>query len=258
MAREEFFQSVREAVRFAAPTVDIYNVYTDPKALAKVLRRTAQWLNPNSVKGFQPQDYKDLPPAQQQELTDAVAAFLELAERFVRSPAVATFEVIGGFFRLNDLAAEVTDHPSMFYTAREPRKALPHFLRIIKIVQELIRAEWLGAVNKLVGDAEVWSASRHWITKRDDKEIAEDFLGTYVAPRLLIAKNASRLVLEPVARFVPGATGLADFAVLPSYDSVLISRTNHQWHVSPGEGHKPRPWSEATFQDLANRLSKRR
>ncbi len=51
MARDEFFQNVRTAIRFAAPTVDLDNPYTDPKDLARVLRGTASWLTPRSVKG---------------------------------------------------------------------------------------------------------------------------------------------------------------------------------------------------------------
>ncbi len=116
----------------------------------------------------------------------------------------------------------------------------------------------MDAVNRLVGEAEAWSVARAWVTKRDDKEIAEDLLGTYTVPRLLIAKDASRLLLEPVARFVLGGTGLVDFAILPSYDSVLISRDGDRWFVQPTTGNKRRPWSEAAFDDLANRLSKRR
>ncbi|MEO6808302.1 MAG: hypothetical protein ABI353_04235, partial [Isosphaeraceae bacterium] len=88
--------------------------------------------------------------------------------------------------------------------------------------------------------------------------ITELDLGSYTVPRLLIHAIFGRLLLDPVARFVPGATGLIDFFVIPSYDSMLIIRTPEGWFLLEGDAEGPRvPWSEQALVDAAKRLSTR-
>jgi hypothetical protein len=128
-------------------------------------------------------------------------------------------------------------------------------MTVVTTVQDILRNEWQEAMERLVRSAEEWSGRQGWDHWRDEKQISEDFLGTYKVPRLLILKGASRLVLEPVARFVPGASGLADLAVLPSYDSVSIKRSNGQWYVHPFGESGRRKWSEEVFTATATELS---
>jgi hypothetical protein len=49
-----------------------------------------------------------------------------------------------------------------------------------------VRDEWIGAVEKLVEDAENWSKKQSWAVRRDMKSLTEESLGTYTVPRLLI------------------------------------------------------------------------
>jgi hypothetical protein len=227
MARDDFFQNVRTAVRFVAPTVDTDNPYTRPQDLQRRLQEAAVWLTPESVAGFHPQDFGNLPAQQQARLRDAVDNFLAVAQ------AVP---------------------PSAPAEAGQVRKALPSFMTVVTIVQEILRQEWQAAVEQLVRSAEEWSALQGWDNRREEKQISEDFLGTYQVPRLLILKGASRLVLEPVARFVPGGSGMADLAVLPSYDSVTLTRDQGQWFVHPfGKGRR-RKWSREAFTAAATEL----
>jgi len=113
---------------------------------------------------------------------------------------------------------------------------------------EGVRDEWIAAVEQLVEDAEVWARNQDWAVRRDAKTIREDRLGQYTVPRLLIHATEGRLLLDPVARYVPGARGVVDLYVLPSYDAVMISRADHGWRLHPiGADDEPRPWSEETF-----------
>jgi len=80
-------------------------------------------------------------------------------------------------------------------------------------------------------------------------------LGQYTVPRLLIHATAGRLLLDPLARYVPGAMGAVDLYVLPSYDAAMISRTDDGWRLYPiGADDVPQPWSEETFVQTALQL----
>jgi hypothetical protein len=59
-----------------------------------------------------------------------------------------------------------------------------------------------------------------------------------------------------VARFLPGATGRIDPAVLPAYDSIAITRSRGQWLADPVGAGKRRKWSEEVFVDTATELSR--
>ena len=120
---------------------------------------------------------------------------------------------------------------------------------------EGIRDEWVASVEQLVGDAEVWARKQDWAVRRDAKTIQEDRLGQYTVPRLLIHATAGRLLLDPVARYVPGAMGAVDLYVLPSYDAVMISRADDGWRLHPiGADEIPQPWCEEAFVHTALQL----
>ena len=120
---------------------------------------------------------------------------------------------------------------------------------------EGIRDEWVASGKQLVGDAEAWARKQDWAVRRDAKTIQEDRLGQYTVPRLLIHATAGRLLLDPVARYVPGALGVVDLYVLPSYDAVMISRADDGWRLHPiGTDDVPQPWSEETFVQTALQL----
>ena len=120
---------------------------------------------------------------------------------------------------------------------------------------EQIRDEWVAAVEQLVRETEAWAQAQGWATRRDPKEATEYRLGGYTVPQLLIHAPAGRLLLDPIARYVPGALGVVEFCALPSYDSLRLARTADGWVLdSDNPGEAPRAWSEATFRDAALRL----
>jgi hypothetical protein len=120
---------------------------------------------------------------------------------------------------------------------------------------EGVRDEWVVAVEQLVRDAEAWARNQDWAVRREAKTIREDRLGQYAVPRLLIQATAGRLLLDPVARYVPGAMGVVDLYTLPSYDAVMISRTDDGWRLHPIVADDlPQPWSEESFVQTALQL----
>jgi len=221
MARDDFFLSVRNAIRFLAPALETDGAALNGNALAQRLRQATTWLTPRSVAGFKPDDFLDLPPEQRDELRHAVELFRAVAAE-VPAPDAATPEQL--------------------------EKALPSFLRIVALVQQLSRREWLDALAQLVQEAETWARKQDWATRRDTKQVTDKFLGVYEAPRLLIHTLDGRLLLEPVARYVTGANGLVELCALPSYDAVRITRADDGWDLHADAPHESvRKWSEEAF-----------
>jgi hypothetical protein len=122
---------------------------------------------------------------------------------------------------------------------------------------EQVRDEWVAAVEKLIQDAEAWSKKQDWATRRDPKTLKEKGQGEYIVPRLLIHTIDGRLLLDPIARDVMGATGLVELCVMPSYDSIKIVRFEDGWKMLPEKGDGEfTPLTEETFLATVLRLLK--
>jgi hypothetical protein len=76
----------------------------------------------------------------------------------------------------------------------------------------------------LVENTEVWAKELGWVTKRVQKRLSETLLGSYETPQVLMHAAPNLYVLDPVARFVPGAAGAFELSVQPSFDSVSLYR----------------------------------
>src|SRR4051794_38721827 len=81
---------------------------------------------------------------------------------------------------------------------------------------EAERDEWVAAVEQVVSEAEAWPTEQHWFVHRGPKTSAEDPVGSYEVPSLLIQAPAGRFVLEPMGRYIVGATGEIELSVFPS------------------------------------------
>ena len=100
---------------------------------------------------------------------------------------------------------------------------------------EAQRDDWVAAVEQVISDAEAWATEQHWFVHRTPKTIAEDDVGSYEVPTLLIRAPAGRFTLEPMGRYIIGATadgrciggamGEIEWNVYPSYEYVRIVRT---------------------------------
>jgi hypothetical protein len=57
-------------------------------------------------------------------------------------------------------------------------------------------------------------------------------LGAHEAPALLMQKETSRVLLDPVARFAPGADGVVDLYLMPVYDDIAsLYLVDGQWQL---------------------------
>ena len=117
---------------------------------------------------------------------------------------------------------------------------------------EAVKAEWLDRLNALVGEVEGWARASGWRTRRIAKTVNERRLGTYKVPVLLMEKDTVEVVLNPVARFVPGADGAVDLYVAPAYDDIasLYLEGDH-WVVHYGE--RPDPMATESVVDITPR-----
>jgi hypothetical protein len=132
---------------------------------------------------------------------------------------------------------------------------------------EALKTEWLGRLNALVGEVEGWARASGWRTRRIDKTANERRLGTYQVPVLLMEKDTVEVVLNPVARFVPGAEGAVDLYLAPAYDDIAsLYYEGGRWVVHYGERPDPavtegvvqitpRPFSEQTIRMILDGMA---
>ena len=122
---------------------------------------------------------------------------------------------------------------------------------------EAVRDEWVEAVTALMDDAERWSKARGWDVRRQTKPMYESALGSYELPRLLIHNGVGRVLLDPVARDVPGCDGAVDLLSVPDYDGLLITRSWEAWSFHDGDATAAgQPWSEEAFAQAVDRTAK--
>jgi hypothetical protein len=122
---------------------------------------------------------------------------------------------------------------------------------------EAERDEWVAAVERIADDVEAWTREQQWLVHRDWKTITEDQIGSYEVPVLTIQTFTAHLILDPIARYIIGASGRIDLCVFPSYENVLIVRTEAGWQFVTIPSTINRPWSKEAFVEIASELAKK-
>jgi len=81
------------------------------------------------------------------------------------------------------------------------------------------------------------------------KSFTEDEIGTYQLPVLTVLTSIGRVVLEPVARFVAGASGRIDLYAFPSFSQVGLVRKRGKWRFLADSDLSDlgRRWKEEDF-----------
>ena len=120
---------------------------------------------------------------------------------------------------------------------------------------EAERDEWVAAVERIVDQAEAWTREQPWFVHRDRKTITEDRIGSYEVSVLMIRTPQAPLILDPIARYVGGASGRIDFCVFPSYEYVLVVRTEAAWQFVTNPPTIDRSWSKEAFLEIAAELA---
>lgn len=83
-----------------------------------------------------------------------------------------------------------------------------------------LRDEWLNVLADLTSRVKNWAEELDWSTRQIPKKMKDSRLGSYEAPALLMRKETTCVLLDPVARFVPGADGVVDLYLMPAYDDI--------------------------------------
>jgi len=128
------------------------------------------------------------------------------------------------------------------------------------------RDNWERDTSLLADEVQAWAeqeaAARGWRVEREQKELAEEVVGgAYRVSVVSIHTPPGRLVLEPIARGVPGAQGRVDLYAWPSLFRVMLLHKSLgkgyglEWVVRTESGIDwPQPWSRETFLTLAEGL----
>lgn len=95
-----------------------------------------------------------------------------------------------------------------------------------------MRDEWLSHLRELAKQAQVWAEEHGWSTRLFPKKMEDSRLGRYEAPALMMQKDATRVLLDPVARFAPGTEGVVDLYLMPAYDDIAsLYFVNGSWQL---------------------------
>ena len=73
-------------------------------------------------------------------------------------------------------------------------------------------------VEALVETVRQWVEPHEWVTKPYPKKIRDVDRQVFEVPALFLQKGPTRVLLDPVAYDVPGAEGLVDLYLMPTYD----------------------------------------
>ena len=235
MAREEFITNLWVAARsLPAPQVRGDRGPGFDSALAAIFESADLWLTKQSVEGFDPTDFADLPEHVRETLSREVAAFLAVAEHVPPKK------------------------PAMKARSDQARK---HLEGAIEVVGSCLLKGWLSALEAMMDEAETAARGCGWHAERDDKAMIEGLLGPYRAPRLRVRSLDVGVVLDPVAYFGSGSRGVVDLLLMPTYEMVhLIVLKGGRWRMlAPHDGSsRARPFNAATFKNTVSSLAKAR
>ncbi|MBX9681663.1 MAG: hypothetical protein K2X38_23140 [Gemmataceae bacterium] len=81
---------------------------------------------------------------------------------------------------------------------------------------------WVEQLSELIVQIDGWAKNLGWSTKRIERPMEDAGIGNYKAPALVLQEpeEASRVLVEPVARSAPGTEGVVDLYLMPAYDDI--------------------------------------
>ncbi len=210
---ERFFLAVREAwSETQSPLVVSSGAALMSGQAAKVfVERSTRWLTVKTVQDYDPADFQWAEAPLQAKLRESVEAFRAVAGD-VHSPEEASYEQTeGGLKTLEVLAGSV---------------------------RAIVLEDWGQASKQLVDEIKGFLDDKGLSYQYKTKQVEESLLGKYQVPSLVLQSN-TRVLVEPVARFVTGACGVYDLSLATSgYTATLFRDYARQWqiHVDVGQG----------------------
>jgi hypothetical protein len=82
------------------------------------------------------------------------------------------------------------------------------------------REQFQTRINALVEQVRQWVEPNDWVTKPYAKRLRDPDGQIYEIPALFLQKGPIRVLLDPVAYDVPGAEGVVDLYLMPTYDDL--------------------------------------
>jgi hypothetical protein len=82
------------------------------------------------------------------------------------------------------------------------------------------RDKFRKQVEALADKVRGWVEPHEWVTKPYPKKIRDSDRQVFEVPALFLQKGPTRVLLDPVAYDVPGAEGLVDLYLMPTYDDL--------------------------------------
>jgi hypothetical protein len=82
------------------------------------------------------------------------------------------------------------------------------------------RNQFQKRVKALVKQVAEWAEPHEWVTKPYPKKMRDADRQVFEIPALFLQKGTTRVLLDPVAYDVPGAEGVVDLYLMPTYDDM--------------------------------------
>jgi hypothetical protein len=231
---EEFIRDVRRAARIERrPTVVTDSELVKANGASRAFERAALWLSPKIVERYAPDDFAAWPGDEQHSFRHAVDEFRAAAD------------------------AVASDEPA---TRDQFSRGVDALAQREQAVRRVVLFEWSTAVEQLTTQTEEWAAEFGWATRREPKQVEETVLGLYPLPQLHFFAEQHLYVLDPVARFVAGASGAFDLSIQPSYFLTSLYRDFARvWHIHldltrGAKAGRSEIWSKDTFHQSVREL----
>jgi hypothetical protein len=129
------------------------------------------------------------------------------------------------------------------------------------------RDQFHNRVVALVKQVRGWVEPHDWVTKAYPKKLRDVGNQLYEIPALYLQKGPIRVLLDPVAYDVPGAEGVVDLYLMPTYDDMAsLYFEGGRWMIryafppDPMETHsasetKVLPLDETTINQVLNSIA---
>lgn len=132
---------------------------------------------------------------------------------------------------------------------------------------EKTKKEWLNRLSQLMEDVSAWAKALDWSTRQIEKTLNDSVIGDHKVPALLLQKEVTKILLEPIARKAPGADGVVDLYLLPGYDDIASLyyvtngwKLNYMFPGQPTVGDicqaESLPFSQQVFEKVVEEMTK--
>ena len=122
--------------------------------------------------------------------------------------------------------------------------------------------QFRSRVDSLIVQVSKWAEPHEWVIRRYAKRMRDLDQQVYVIDALFLQKGPTRVLLDPVAYDVPGAEGVVDLYLMPTYDDMAsLYFEGGQWTIHyplpPDPNTKPEalPFSEKTILEVLDSIA---